>query len=77
MTRLNLLVFTLVALGGFTAAFFRPAVPRQAKNVPFPRGDDKEPAKVKAAFVDLGLDNPLVESDDKINPSRKCGFCMG
>jgi len=58
---------------GVAAAFFRPAqpyqVPAQTNPVIFtPRG---------GATFDAGLDNIEIEADTNIEPSRKCGFCMG
>ena len=72
-------VFTLLfaLFVGMAAAFFRPMAPHQIETVPasaaslFPaRGGDQSPA-------DIGLDNPEIAEDQNINPSRKCGFCMG
>jgi len=78
MTRLHLPILLLTVLVGLAAAFFRPAVPHQVKPAHIPRGGDAGPAKkIKATFIDAGLDNPLIENDDLINPARKCGFCMG
>ena len=36
----------------------------------------KEAPKVMMALDDE-LDNPDIIEDDKIEPTRKCGFCMG
>jgi len=72
MANSKLSILFLFALFGLVAAFFRPAVPHQVKPTEIPRGGD-----VKAAFVDAGLDNPLIENDEGIEASRKCGFCMG
>ncbi|KAL7459454.1 hypothetical protein ACHAWC_011394 [Mediolabrus comicus] len=57
-----LCILALVATGA-SAFFFQPAVPTQ------------EGPKISAA--EGLLDNPRVASDPNINPSRKCGFCMG
>lgn len=69
------LLFALIV--GMAAAFFRPMAPHQIETVPmsatslFPaRGGAETPA-------DIGLDNPDIAEDQNINPSRKCGFCMG
>ena len=66
----------LLGLFGLAAAFFRPAVPYQVPSTAdnIPRGGEIER---EAAFIDAGLDNPFIESDNGIEASRKCGFCMG
>jgi len=74
----NFTIFLTLAIIGVSAAFFRPAQPNQAPSavMEIARGgsvfDD-----VPKAFVDEGLDNPMVEADQNISPARRCGFCMG
>ena len=80
MARSHLSFLLLAALVGIAAAFFRPAVPHQTKSCLSDNiGGGVETAKYgfKPSFVDAGLDNPLIENDDGIEASRKCGFCMG
>lgn len=64
-------------LVGAAAAFFRPAAPYQVEveashPAVFPRGGASD-----AVVLDAGLDNPEIAEDRNIEPSRKCGFCMG
>jgi len=69
-----------LAIIGIAAAFFRPAEPRQvpAAVVEIPRGGFQFGAPdPNPVFVDEGLDNPTIASDDSITAARKCGFCMG
>ena len=37
----------------------------------------KPAPKLVMQLEDAELDNPDILSDDKIQPARKCGFCMG
>jgi len=68
----SLPLLALFAIFGFAAAaFFKPAVPHQAKP------EMAFGAKATAASFDDGLDNPEVASDMNIHPARKCGFCIG
>lgn len=71
----NVVVTIMLALFvGVSAAFFRPAEPRQIEAVTkpamFSRGGSQ-------TMMDSGLDNPDIEEDTNITPARKCGFCMG
>jgi hypothetical protein len=70
MARSFLSLVALFALLGFSAAFFKQAVPHQ----------ETKPAPLVAAANGAPfdeLDNPNVVSDPNITPARKCGFCMG
>lgn len=67
------IVFAILV--GAAAAFFRPAAPYQVEMEAkpaalFPRGG-------ASVMNDAGLDNPDIAEDHNIEPSRKCGFCMG
>jgi hypothetical protein len=75
----NLSVLIGLVLIGLTVALFSPAKPHQVEQVlEIPRAGALFGAKEqKMAFVDAGLDNPEVQSDDNIEAARKCGFCMG
>lgn len=69
----------LLAFSGLAVAFFQAQVPHQ---IPRESGGimiAPQPSTklARCAFVDAGLDNPNVELDDNIKPSRKCGFCIG
>lgn len=64
-------ILSLFAILGFTAAFFKQAVPHQ-ESKPLPTC----PAAAGSGLFDE-LDNPNVVSDPNIVPARKCGFCMG
>jgi len=75
----NLSIIISLVLMGLTVAIFSPAKPHQVKEaVDITRAGALFGAKEhKVAFVDAGLDNPEVQSDDNIEAARKCGFCMG
>lgn len=79
---MKLLVLVTLSLFGIAAAFFRPAYPQQVPAaVEIPRGGGAGGGflfeTLKVEFVDEGLDNPMIESDENIEAARKCGFCMG
>ena len=63
-------ILSLFAILGFTAAFFKQAVPHQ---------EVTKPTNVVSFGSDVfdELDNPNVVADPNITPARKCGFCMG
>ena len=65
----TLAILSLFAILGFTAAFFKQAVPHQEVKSAIT-------ASVTDGIFDE-LDNPNVVSDPNITPARKCGFCMG
>jgi len=75
----NLSILISLVIMGLAVALFSPAKPHQVKAVlDIPRAGALFGAKEqKTAFVDSGLDNPNVQSDDNIEAARKCGFCMG
>lgn len=68
MTRV-LPIISLFAILGFTAAFFKQAVPHQETKSNF--------TPITGSDLFDELDNPNVVSDPNITPARKCGFCMG
>ena len=76
-------VAVAATLVGAAAAFVRPAHPYQipsltAQTVPNERMPFSTAHTVKVSpFIDDGLDNPRVETDDSINPARKCSVCIG
>jgi hypothetical protein len=67
----RLILISLFAIVGFTAAFFKQAVPHQEVKPSFPA------AASAGSDVFDELDNPNIVSDSNITPARKCGFCMG
>lgn len=70
-TMARLLIISLFTIVGFTAAFFKQAVPHQEAKPSVP----VIPSSGNDVFDEL--DNPNVVSDSNITPARKCGFCMG
>jgi len=62
----------LALLMGVGLAFFKPAQPVQVA-----AGANKPAFAASAVAAENLLDNPSIKSDDKIQPARKCGFCMG
>lgn len=88
---LALVAALVAALVGVAAAFVRPAYPYQQTpesarqtfaTASYLGLSPENTARVgaaapDAAFVDAGLDNPLIEDDAAIHPARKCAVCIG
>lgn len=74
----SLLGLLLTIMVGLAAAWLNPAQPMQvAGNA----ADVAQPAFMTdvqgGASSSALLDNPNIASDPRIQPARKCGFCMG
>ena len=70
----SVLFTVLFAVLACSSAFFMVARPPVAQQCPAPI---KAPPKMLFEFDDAALDNPAIAEDEKIEPARKCGFCMG
>lgn len=73
----NFTIFLTLAIIGVSAAFFRPAQPKQIPSNVMEIARGGGIFDEKAFEEDPGLDNPMVEADQNITPARRCGFCMG
>ena len=67
------LLFAILAVGSAWMFTARPAV--QAPQCAAPAATQTPPLFM--VLEDDELDNPKIAADDKIQPARKCGFCMG
>ena len=69
----RIIPLVIVALAvGIAAAFVAPARPSQT-----PSKHPHAAATIPSFVLDAALDNPYIEEDNNINPSRKCSVCIG
>lgn len=63
----------LVAIIGTGSGFTNlAAMPHQ-----LPSSSSKRVTSEKSATLSFELDNPLIETDERIVPARKCAVCIG